>query len=115
MKETIPSMVPAVHHSYEFHGISNTEWFIIGASLISILFGMLNAWLILRVRIIEVDEEVMELKDDKHMEKFRKMNGIAKLIADGAATFLWQEYVPVGIFVGLFCIIIAFTVEKELG
>ena len=37
------------------------------------------------------------------------------MIAKGASIFLWQEYVPVSIFVVIFSVIIAFTVEKELG
>ncbi len=43
------------------------------------------------------------------------MRHISELIANGAKIFLWQEYVPVSIFVALFSVIIAFTVEKELG
>lgn len=43
------------------------------------------------------------------------MNQISELIAHGAYVFLWQEYVPVSIFMALFSVVIAFTVEKEVG
>lgn len=43
------------------------------------------------------------------------MQEISNLIAEGAKVFLFKQYVPVGIFVSVFSIIIAMTVEKELG
>lgn len=94
---------------------ASTEYFIIGASIISILFGLFNALWIMRVEVIAHDEEVMALKEDKQVEKYRKMDEISKLIAHGANIFLWQEYVVVSIFVFLFSLVIAFTVENSLG
>lgn len=49
--------------------ISSEEWFIIGASIIAILFGLLNAAWILKIEIISKDEEVMALKDDRMLGK----------------------------------------------
>jgi len=43
------------------------------------------------------------------------MSYIAMLISDGATTFLKQEYLWVGVFVTLFAVIIACTVEQEFG
>lgn len=91
------------------------EWFIIAAALISIMFGLINALLILRIKIVSKEEEVMALKDDKHLEQYKRMDQIAGLIAKGAHVFLFQEYVPVAVFVILFSAIIAVAVEKEIG
>jgi Na+/H+-translocating membrane pyrophosphatase len=57
------------------------------------------------------DDEVMALRDDKMMSKYREMQKISQLIADGAFVFLKQEYLFVSIIVALFSIIIACTVE----
>lgn len=43
------------------------------------------------------------------------MQYISNLIADGASTFLQQEYIYMSIFVFIFATIIAFTVENQLG
>ena len=43
------------------------------------------------------------------------MENIAKLISDGADTFLKTEYFFIGIFTALFSVIIALVVEKEVG
>lgn len=44
---------------------SVSEALIIGASLIAIAFGLLNALIILRIKVFDRDEAVMALKDDK--------------------------------------------------
>ena len=49
--------------------INGQEWFIIGASLISIVFGLLNAVWILKIEIVSKNEEVMALRDDKMLGK----------------------------------------------
>ena len=67
---------------------STSEYFIIGASIISILFGLFNAILILRIKIISTEDQVMAYKDDKHIHKYQLMQEIADLISDGANTFL---------------------------
>lgn len=94
---------------------SGIEYFILASAVISILFGLLNAFLILRIKVIDAEEETMALKDEKVILQYRKMHDISLLIAKGAQIFLWQEYVPVSIFVALFSVVIAFTVEKEVG
>lgn len=47
-----------------------SEYFILGASVIGILFGLLNAILILRIKITSVEDQVMAYKDDKHLHKY---------------------------------------------
>jgi len=44
---------------------SISESFIIGASVVAILFGLLNAFLVLRIKVNTVEENVMGLKDDR--------------------------------------------------
>ena len=43
------------------------------------------------------------------------MSEIAKLIQDGASTFLKEEYTYTAIFVVLFAVLIFFTAEQEPG
>lgn len=50
---------------------SIAEVLIIGAALIGILFGLINAFLILRIKVISVDEEIMALKEDKLTKKLQ--------------------------------------------
>ena len=64
--------------------LSCQEWFIIAAAGIGILFGLFNAWWILKIEVVSRDEEVMALRDDKMLQKYREMENISKLIADGA-------------------------------
>lgn len=54
-------------------GINGQEWFIIVASLISIVFGLINAVWILKIEIVSKDEEVMALRDDKMLAKLQEM------------------------------------------
>ena len=96
-------------------GSISTEYFILVAAAVSILFGLFNALMVMRVHIITPEEEEMQLREDKHIIKLHEMVRIAKLIEEGAHTFLWQEYVVVSIFVFLFAIVIALTVEETLG
>ena len=63
---------------------NSSELFILGAALLSIIFGLYNAWWILRIEIVSKDEERMQLKDDRHMMKLKEMQEIADLIANGA-------------------------------
>ena len=96
-------------------GSLTTEYFILGASVIAILFGLFNALKVMGVTVVERESLVMATKDDKQLAKFIEMSHIAGLIEDGARTFLWQEYVVVSIFVVVFAIVIALTVEESLG
>lgn len=46
-----------------------SQMFILGACIIGLLFGFLNAYLILRVKVISIEEEVMAIKgDNKHLK-----------------------------------------------
>lgn len=54
-------------------GVNNQEWFIIAASVVSIIFGLINAAWILKIQIVSKDEEVMALRDDKMMGKLQEM------------------------------------------
>ncbi len=52
---------------------SMAEALIIGASLIGILFGLLNVILILRIKILNIDDGIMARRDDKLIKKFQSM------------------------------------------
>jgi len=52
---------------------ANTELFILSAALISIFFGLYNAWWILRIEIVNKDEELVKLRDDRLIQKFKEM------------------------------------------
>jgi hypothetical protein len=45
--------------------LNNSEIFILAAAVVSILFGLYNAWWILRIEIVNKEDEVMQLKDDR--------------------------------------------------
>ncbi len=96
-------------------GSISTEYFILVSAAVAILFGLFNALLVMRIHIISPEEEAMQLREDKHIVKLHEMVRISKLIEEGAHTFLWQEYVVVSIFVVLFAVVIAFTVEESFG
>lgn len=49
---------------------SVAEALIIGASIIAIIFGLLNAFLILRIKVISEDDGVMALKENKLAQKY---------------------------------------------
>ena len=57
--------------------VTDSEWFILIASVVGILFGLFNAWWILRIEIVSTDEEVMALKDDKILQKYKEMQTIS--------------------------------------
>lgn len=46
---------------------SQSELFIISAAVISILFGLINALSIIRIKVVSPEEEQMALKDDRHL------------------------------------------------
>lgn len=48
---------------------SYSEWFIIGAAVIGILFGIINAILVLRIKVTSSEENVMGYKDDVHLKR----------------------------------------------
>jgi len=52
---------------------SISEALIIGSALIAIVFGLINALIILRIKVFDRDEAVMALKDDKMVQKYQTM------------------------------------------
>ena len=44
------------------------ELLIIGASVIGILFGLVNAIIILSIKVINPEDTAMALKEDKHLQ-----------------------------------------------
>jgi Na+/H+-translocating membrane pyrophosphatase len=40
------------------------EVFIIGSALLAILFGLINAFIVLRIKITSVEEDMMAIRDD---------------------------------------------------
>lgn len=53
--------------------LNSSEIFILGSAIIGIIFGLYNAWWILRIEIVNKEEEVMQLKDDRQMKKLKEM------------------------------------------
>ncbi len=47
-----------------------SEIFIIGSAIVAIIFGLINALMIMKIEIISRDDEVLALRDDKQLEKF---------------------------------------------
>ena len=52
---------------------SMAEALIIGASLIGIVFGLINVIVILRIKILNIDDGIMARRDDKMIKKFQSM------------------------------------------
>lgn len=97
---------------------SQQEIFILVCAIISIIFGLFNVWRILRVKVhsyrlgdIELQDTGAENPSTEAVE--HQMNEIAKLIQDGASTFLREEYMYTGIFIFFFAIVIFFAAEQE--
>jgi Na+/H+-translocating membrane pyrophosphatase len=96
------------------------ETLIISACIIGILFGVYNAWWVLRINIIQ-DAEGGQVDEEQAInkvippQKLDDMVMIAKLISDGSDTFLKTEYTSIGIFMAIFTVFMAFTVEAEPG
>ena len=84
-------------------------------AIISIIFGLLNVWLVLRIKVDpkEVDIELQEPGASNNATIDRQMVDIAKLIQDGASTFLKEEYTYTFVFILIFAVIIFFTAEAE--
>ncbi len=49
---------------------TQAEIFIISAAIVSILFGLLNAFLITRIKVVSPEYQQMAYKDDKQLAKF---------------------------------------------
>ncbi len=75
--------------------------FIIVASVIGIIFGLFNYYLVMRIKTTDEDR----LLQDKE-ENIKSMNQTAEFIQEGANAFLLQEYVYLAIFIVIFFVII---------
>ena len=101
--------------------IDYQENFIIFASVLSIIYGIINAYLVLRVKVSreldksgrEVDDESENIRTQLSASKLREMEEISRLIREGAHTFLKTQYISISIFCAIFAVIIACVVEKE--
>jgi hypothetical protein len=104
-----------------------TPYIIIGSAMFSILWGVINVYRIKNVKmnasVIQVGKlEKEQLKDlekkgketlppQTQEECFEMMQHIARLIEDGAQTFIFKEYCYLSVFCCLFAIIIYFAAE----
>ena len=95
------------------------EKIIISIAVFSILYGILNAILVLRIKVVQVEDgmndENQAIRNEIPDSKLRMMEDIAKLISDGSDVFLKTEFITIGIFTVIFAIIIAMVVEKDPG
>lgn len=98
-------------------GFDFDEWwaeiFLLCTSILGILFGIWHTMSIIRIPLD--DFQRFNVSNEKSVESIRKMREISGLIADGATTFLTQEYIFLGVFIVLFSILLFFTAEEELG
>jgi len=91
--------------------------------VLAIAFGIFNICLVLKVPVLkrvdssgnEIDEESSAIVADLSQSQLATMDGISRLIREGADTFLKTQYLAIGVFMILFSIIIVFTVEKGPG
>lgn len=98
-------------------GFNFDEWwaeiFLLVTSILGIAFGILHTISIIRIPL--EDFQQFNASNDKSVGSVRKMREISGLIADGATTFLTQEYIFLAIFLVLFSILLIFTAEEKLG
>ncbi len=95
----------------------------LGCATLSIVFGAYNVHKIMQVKLTHnaFDEERLDFvthdanKNTEQSIVENKMIEISKLIEQGATTFLLQEYKFVGVFVAIFALCIAVTVEPTIG
>ena len=106
---------------------SIAHYFILGASVFSIFWGIVNVALvrgidmddntaIAKVLDDEGDEESRLLEDNEDDMKtpkgvMKQMKFIGEKITEGANSFLGQEYLYLGIFSAVFSIILGLTVD----
>jgi uncharacterized membrane protein (DUF106 family) len=118
------SSSPAPHSINLIPAMINIEYqenFIIIASILAIIYGLINAYLVLKIKVTrdldksgrEVDDESENIRTQLSSSKLREMEEISKLIRDGAHTFLKTQYISISIFCAIFAVIIACVVEKE--
>ena len=86
-------------------------------AIISILFGLFNVCRVLSIKVHSYGRGDIELQNTgsttSNEAVEHQMMEIARLIQDGASTFLREEYLYTGIFIAIFAVIIFFTAEQE--
>ena len=115
-------------HQNELNGDSllvapeTQEQVILICSIVAILFGLYNVYRVLSVKVHDGtysnrdDIELQPAGDARsELQVEAEMSEIAKLIQDGASTFLKEEYFYTVVFVMFFAVIIFFTAEQEPG
>jgi len=110
-----------------FFGANVAPIFIIGSALFSIFWGVVNALLVKNVDMDDTkiiadlmeeyneDVEINEKSNAKWTaEEVKKtMDFIGVKVTDGAIQFLAQEYLYLGIFSGLFAVVLGLTVDWQ--
>ena len=94
------------------------ETIIIICAVLGILYGFLNAYLVLRIKIggkKEVYDEEDPINNQIPARQLSEMEEISRLIREGANTFLITQYKTIGVFAILFGVLIALVVEPERG
>jgi H(+)-translocating pyrophosphatase len=98
-------------------GFEFNEWwaeiFLLSTSILGIAYGVYHAIGVIRIPLD--DFQRFNVSNEKSVESIRKMREISGLIADGATTFLIQEYIFLAVFIVLFSILLIFTAEENLG
>ena len=95
------------------------EQIILVCSIFAILFGLYNVYKVLSVEVNASgksgDDIEMQARDGNQSNEAieAQMMEIAKLIQDGASTFLREEYTYTFLFIVIFGVIIFFTAEQE--
>lgn len=105
-------MIANAASGYDFDELY-AELFLLITSIAGIAFGIYHTISIIRIPLD--DFQRFNVSNEKSVESIRKMREISGLIADGATTFLTQEYVFLGVFIVLFSILLFFTAEEDLG
>ncbi|CAI2387699.1 unnamed protein product [Moneuplotes crassus] len=105
-------MIANAESGYDFDELY-AEVFLLLTSIAGIGMGIYHTMGILRIPLD--DFQRFNVSNEKSVESIRKMREISGLIADGATTFLTQEYIFLGIFIILFSILLFFTAEEDLG
>jgi|Transcript_19686 inorganic pyrophosphatase len=89
---------------------------IVMCAIVSIVFGLYNVCRVIAVKVHSYGPGDIELQQDGTTSPQaieHQMMEIARLIQDGASTFLKEEYFYTVIFILVFAVIIFFTAEQE--
>jgi hypothetical protein len=95
--------------------------FIIGSSIFSIFWGVVNALLVKNVDLTDrtAMQKLLDEEDEKDEngnalnadEIMKTIDFIGKKITEGAISFLAREYLYLGVFSGLFAVVLGLTVD----